>query len=266
MQRNQLLMIGGGLVAVLIAGGVIAKVALTGKDQAPADSGQQKKRIAEPVNVLPVTDRPVVTLSPAADGHNVSITVSELKKPATEVEYELEYQAGSLLQGAFGNLELGALPASKQLLLGSCSAGGACTFHEDVQGGTLLMRFSGPENYALKSEWRYFDNKTKETALSSKDAKFQISSPALAAARYVIIYNSPGFPAGLKGTPVSDPYSLVASSTLTGDAELTMRATEEGALKLMGWDGKAWQEFTGTVDGKSVTAKVKLLPLYILVK
>lgn len=255
----------GVILVLLVAGGVFAFTQLRGDDGENQPQQTQKKRVAEPTNVIPVDQRPYLSISPV-DARNLSLAVISIKKPAEAVEYELEYQAGTLLQGAFGELELGTLPASKSILLGSCSAGGACTYHEDVQGGSLLTRFSGPENYALKSDWRYFDNQAKDTAIGSKDAKFQLESTSLATHRYLIVFNNAGYPEGLEGAPISDPYSLSSSANLTGTGTLTIRANEEGGTKIMGWDGEEWQEFETTVDGKELTAEVDLMELYIAVK
>lgn len=267
MQNKKLPLIIG--VIVLIGLAIGAGIFAFTRKSSPSDQAgqpQTKKKIAVPVNIIEVNDRPYVQIVPLADGHNLNLVVKSIKKPATEVEYELEYQAGSQLQGAFGLIELANLPAEFKILLGSCSAGGACTFHENVQGGTLLNKFMGPENYAVKSDWRYIDNKAKDTTISSTDAKFQLEAASLASQRYLIIYNTPGYPEGLTGTPVSDPYSLTSSAALSGKGTLTMRATEEGQFTIMGWNGQAWKSFSTKSDGKSATADVDLMELYVLVK
>lgn len=268
LKKNQQLIIGVIIVAVLaIGGGVFAWSRMNTKTDTTQVAEPKKKKVADPVNVLAVPERPYIQIAPLADGRNLELIVKHLNKPATSVEYELEYQAGSLLQGAFGEIELGSVPAQAKILLGSCSAGGACTYHEDVKGGTLLTRFSGDERYALKSDWRYFDNRAKEAAFASKDAKFQLESKDLGAQRFLIVFNTPGYPEGLTGTAISDPYSLSVSSSLKGKGKLTIRANEEAAsAAIMGWDGSAWKEFPTTVDGKTLTADVDLLELYVAVK
>lgn len=226
-----------------------------------------KKRISEPVNQIPVSERPYLQIIPLADGHNIKLQVNNLKKPAGEMAYELEYQAGSLLQGVFGQLTLTNTPkTSDAILLGSCSAGGACTYHEDVKGGTLLARFSNQDDtYALKSDWKYIDGANSETKFSSKDAKFQLSSGNLTG-RYLIILNSPGYPEDAPGEIVSEPYSLASSANLSGTAELTIRANEVGEnLKIAGYDGSQWQLFESEVEDKMVSAQVELLPFYAVV-
>lgn len=262
------LIIGGAVVALLaIGGGIFAFTQMKKPAVEQTQQANQKRKVSQPTNIIPVSDRPYVQIIPEADGRNLDLQVSTLPKAADSVEYELEYQAGTLLQGAFGLIELADLPASAQILLGSCSAGGACTYHTDVKGGSLVLKFEGAEEYALKQDWRYFDNwGNKETQFSSKDAKFQLESTDLAKQRYVVIYNSPGYPAGVTGTVVSEPYSLTGSSSLTGSAKVTMRANEEGNLSIIGYNGTSWKSFPTTSDGKSATATVELMELYLVVK
>lgn len=252
------------VVALLLVGGVSAYFISRGGSEDVVDTGKQKKKVEEPVNVIPVVERPYVQIAPVADGRNVELIVKTVKKPATSSEFELEYQSGTLLQGAFGLIQLTQVPAKETILLGSCSAGGKCSYHEDVKGGSLKLTFDSAERYAVKSDWRYFENKAKETAFSSKDAKFQIESASFATQPYVVVYNSPGYPEGVEGV-VSESYSLAVSKALTGTATLTIRAEQEGNLKIMGWDGTEWVEFESTVEGKMVSAEVELMELYVVV-
>lgn len=253
-------------IAVLVLGiGAFFFLKKEKTTEAPATT--LKKKLSLPTNVIPVEERPYVSIEPMADGKNLQIHVYSLEKEATSMEYELEYQAGTLLQGAFGEVAITELPTTTKILLGSCSAGGACTYHEDVKGGSLLTRYvGGSDPYALKSDWKYIDNAKKEMAFSSKDAKFQIEGKPLAQLRYAVIFNTPGHPKKVPGTIVSDIYSLTASSTLSGEAKLTMRATEEGSLKIASWNGSEWKTTEGTVDGKMITATVNLAELYVVVK
>ncbi len=256
------------VVALVLGGGIFAVVKIMQKP-APTATPIQKKKITDPVNIIDVADRPYVQIIPK-DVHNIAIAINDLKKPATSVDYEIEYQTGTSLEGAVGAFPVNTTPTvDKNILLGSCSAGGACRYHEDVQGGTLLTKYSGgPESYALKSEWHYIDNKSSVTAMESKDAKFQVESPDLAQQRIVIIFNSPGYPKGLSGTVVSDPYTLDGLVALKGNGKITMRAnTDVTKASIMGWNGSAWTEFPATVDSKTATAdNVSLMQLYILVK
>jgi len=53
---------------------------------------------------------------------------------------------------------------------------------------------------------------------------------------------------------------------LSGKVELTMRANEEGELKIAAWDGSKWVTYEGKVDGKMITATVDLVEVYVVVR
>jgi len=253
------------LIGVVVLGGItFAYSKMKSGSKQAEEATPKKKRVSLPE--VEYSQAPYVLIEPV-DSHNISLSVIAIKQSAQSAEYELEYQAGSLLQGAFGELDLGSLPVSEKILLGSCSAGGACTYHEDVQGGSLLARFTGGESdYQAKADWKYIDNAAKETEFSSKDGKFQLVAKTLASHRYLIIFNGFGYPTGLTGTADSSAYTLTTSSKLSGQADLTIRANSEEATKIVGYDGATWHEFTTTKDGKMLTATVDLMQTYLAVK
>ena len=226
----------------------------------------ERRQVSQPVNVIPVEQRPYIQIIPKADGRNLTIRVNDLKKEAQSIEYELEYQAGTLLQGAFGSLSVDSFPSETEILLGSCSAGGACTYHEDVRGGKLTTKYQGDDPYALRSDWRYIDNSARETQVSSTDAMFQLESSNLSGLRYIVIFNTAGYPESPDGEIVSELYSLTASSPISGTGQLTIRASEEGDLVIAGWNGTEWVEFDSELDGRMVEAEVDLLELYAAIK
>lgn len=254
------------LIVVVLAGGVFAFSKMRGGSDNAQKIGK-KKKILEPKNIIDVALRPYMKLTPVPGGRHIKISIIEVKKEAQEVEYELEYQSGSLLQGFQEVLDLAKLPATTQKLFGSQSAGGAITYHEDIKGGSFQARFLGPENYVLKQDWRYFDNSDKLAEFSSKDAKFKIKSEDLTSNRFLIIYNTPGVPSGLTKRLVSEAYSLTSASKLDGEATISIRAHEEGELIMMGYDGQKWQELETTVKGKIAMAKdAELMELFVVVK
>jgi hypothetical protein len=239
----------------------------TSSQVSASPTSQKKRKITDPVNVIAVADRPYVRVTPK-DSKNVTIEVKELKKPATSMEYELEYQTESNLEGAIGDLTMTTLPAMKDILLGSCSAGGACRYHKDVKGGTLLGKFTGgDQSYALKQDWKYIENTTKETTLSSRDAKFSIESKELAKLNIAIIYNSPGYPGSLTGTPISEIYSFAPISSLTTEQTVSIRVNEDApSATIMVYDGKNWKELQTVVKDKVAKATGVVAEAYVVVK
>lgn len=268
---QKLLLAGVVVFVLLIIGGMFAfaKFGNSKPTETAQETPKKKKKIGISDNIIAVADRPYLRLLPLSDGRNIIIEATEIKKEATQIEYELEYQAGSLLQGAFGAIELvsnGAAKPQAKILFGSCSAGGACTYHEDVKGGTLrAILTGGAEDYAVKSEWNYLINGKRASKHQSKDELFTITGDNLAKQSYLIIYTNAGYPTGLSAEPVSAPYSVTTTSALTGKGTVTIQATETPTA-IMGWNGSSWETFSGTVQGATITAQVDLMDLYIAVK
>ena len=228
-----------------------------------------KKKVSQPVNVIPVADRPYMTLTPSSDGHYITLAIKEVKKDASKVDYEMEYQTGSMLQGFQGLLTLKNGQAEEKKLFGSQSAGGAITYHEDITGGSFLAQFEGgSEDYAVKSAWRYFTNKDKESSFSSQDGKFSIENASLAKVSHLVIYNVPGYPGKISQELLSDPYALSADSSLeslSSNFTVTLHSSSEEAV-ILGYDGQKWQELdTSVSDGKATTTS-PYMPLYVLAK
>jgi hypothetical protein len=227
--------------------------------------------INEPVNVIDLKERPFVQLSPRADGREIKVTLNDLKKDATSLEYELEYQAGTTLQGAFGSIDLtkDKPPTSKEVLLGSCSAGGKCTYNEGVTGGSITLKFRGPQNYVLKDEWRFQDAKKAKGEFSSQDAKFQVKAgKTLDASGFVITMQTSGLPKAIDGTVLSGPYGIFVSKEPAANSKLqiSMRLSEDTkTAKIYGWQENNWVAFDTKVADKTATATVPLLPVYIAV-
>lgn len=260
MNKKKLSLI--GIIIIILFGGIFAFNKLRQKGNSTPETPKKKKLSLPEVKL---EEAPYVILSPV-DSKNIAIDVREIKKTATEMDYELEYQAGTLLQGLFGLLTLNDLPITEKKLLGSCSAGGACTYHTDIKGGSFLGRFTGGEDYQKKADWKYIENIAKEAEFSSKDGKFQITSNDLKNNKLIIIFNGLGYPKGLEGTADSEPYSITSVSKLSGEAKLTIRANSEEATTIMGYDGNKWHEFKTTKDSKMLTATVDLMELYMVVK
>ena len=261
------------VVVILIVGGIAAFFLLSSNKSQP----ESRKKITEPVNIVPVSDRPYTTLSPTSKGKHpagteVEITVHNPTLGATEAEYELEYQAGSLLQGAFGSIDftIDKPPASKVILLGTCSAGGKCDYNKDVSGGTLLLRLSGGEQtFAVKGEWTYQLMSKREGRFSSRDSKFRVDvgKKGLPASTYVIVIQTMGLPAPVEGALIGGPYHITAGENKSiKTAELTLRLSEDvEAATLLGWTGSSWKQYQSTVTDKTLTATIDRLTTFVAI-
>lgn len=237
----------------------------------PEPTPVAKKKVSKPLNAIPVEERPYVVMSPTAS-REIEVTVHRVPKAAESVEFLAEYQFGTSLGGNENLIELSDLPATKQFALYSRSAGGKTSFEEDVKGGSLQLMFQGADEYWLKQEWNYYDrvnakSTTKDAALTSRDGKFSITGASLKPLRYVIIYNSPGYPAELPGNAASELYTVQAAGTpSSGDIEVKLRMNQAGDGTVYGWDGTEWIQLVSNITGSQATATGPLMESYIVIE
>lgn len=267
MTKKTKIIIAISVLVLLLAGGLFFFLR-SNRSNEENNKTVVKQKISAKVNQIPVSERPFIQLSPSADGRHVVINILELKKPAENLSYEMEYQTGSMLQGFQDSLELGELPLSVKKLFGSQSAGGAITYHEDIKGGSLLAEFMGLEDYAVKSNWRYFTNSDRQSEFSSQDTKFKIANTSLATYSYLIIFNSPGYPGEIEGELISDVYTVSAEKslkTLSSEFNVTFNTKEEKA-QIMGYDGQEWQIVDSKYEDGLVRGSAPFMDAYLLVK
>ncbi len=104
-----------------------------------------KKDVIEEEEVakeIPVSERPLVSLTPSSDGHYLKLVISQIKvKNAASLDYELLYTLpDGRTQGVPGTVKLTGEDIEKDLLLGSESSG-KFRYDEGVDGGTITIRF-----------------------------------------------------------------------------------------------------------------------------
>lgn len=257
-----------GIITILVIGGWF----LLSKKGSSQEVIEESKQIIEPVNQIPIKKRPFTFITPRSDGREVTITINQLDN-YSEVEYELEYQAGTLLQGAFGKIDFTKeeSPVERNVLLGSCSAGGACSYHEDVNGGTLSLRYLNGEVTKLKGEWNFQQMREQKGRLSSRDAKFtfNVGERGLAANTFVIVSQTMGLPGEVEGEIVGGPYvvSLPKGVTLRGkQIDLSMRTTSDDTdIRLLGWSQDGWIEYEGEINDKTLTATVDQATTFVAI-
>jgi CxxC motif-containing protein len=97
------------------------------------------------VSAVKTTVTPTVALVRSQEGKNVSFTVKDISTFAS-LAYELTYDSSIGVQGAIGNMTLhgDSRYVKNDILLGTCSTGGTCVYHQDVKH--LLVRVSLVKN------------------------------------------------------------------------------------------------------------------------
>ncbi|PIS09161.1 hypothetical protein COT75_02780 [Candidatus Beckwithbacteria bacterium CG10_big_fil_rev_8_21_14_0_10_34_10] len=227
-----------------------------------------KKR--QEVNLLELTKRPYITLIPRTDGRELFLNIENLKLKEELVEYELEYQAGTMIQGAFGRIDFleEKPPVRKGLLLGSCSKG-KCRYDEDVTGGSLTLYFEGSEDYSLKGEFTIGTMLEKKGIFSSRDAKvtLEIEKGDLSESTFLVVSSTMGLPKEVKGEVVSGPIGFfTASKTNLTKSKLTFKTDKDlENPMILGWDGTEWQEYEVEKVTEGYSTLINNLTTFVLV-
>lgn len=258
------------IIIAFLGTGFFAYQKFFGKEKAEEAKKVVTKKKPQ-VNLLELEKRPYVILLPRVDGNELFATIDKLKSGEERLEYELEYQAGTMLQGAFGRIDFQEEPppVTKKLLLGSCSKG-KCKYDEDISGGSLTLYFEGDEDYGLKGEFTLNKMSEKEGLFSSRDTKvsLDVGKTGLPASTFVVVFDTIGLPEKVEGKVLAGPIGFFAAESADiKKGELIFEEIEEDLTKakILGWDGKEWVEYEVEIEGESASAQVNQLGTFILV-
>lgn len=223
------------------------------------------------LNIIDLEKRPYITLVPREDGREVFMTIGKTYLNEDEVDYQFEYQAGTMLQGASGkvNFKEEPTPITKKILFGSCSKG-TCSYDEDVSGGSLTLYCRGKEDYGVKGDFSLAQMKEKKGIFFSRDGKISLNvgGKGLADDVFVICADTIGLPKTVSNKVIAGPIGFFTAAKQTiKQAELTFANVEEsGDLKVLTWDGAEWKEFKAIKKNDLLIAEVNQLGTFALVK
>lgn len=249
-----------GIVIAVLAGVLLIKY----KQSRPLPESSEETALDLPINTLPISDRPFITLAPDATGRSLDISVSGAPREGS-MEYELVYQASGKQEGALGMLLLDSeiQPITKSILLGSKSGGGKVTYHEGVTGGSLTVTYGisedGMSGTRLKESWNFLTFDPADPVLSSTDGRFAVTLPktALKKDARVVTLKTFGLPAPVPaGNLVAGPYGYYTVTPIKGAVtiELKLPAGQHTNPTLYAWEGKAWTKLKATLSADSLSA------------
>jgi hypothetical protein len=96
---------------------------------------------------MPVSERPMISLTPSADGHYLDLKMEGIPSNITSIEYEVLYDAdsnGSEIEKGIGDtIKLITSTIDKNLLLGteSCTTGCKYSYDTGIVGGEVTINF-----------------------------------------------------------------------------------------------------------------------------
>lgn len=213
-----------------------------------------------PINVLSISERPFITLSPDSTGRSLDISLSDA--PSTgSMEYEMIYNAAGKQEGALGSIYLGTekQPIIKSILLGSKSGGGKITYHEGVTGGSITVTYG--EN-RLKESWNYLKFDPTDPTISSTDVRFTMTFPMTAMKKDTVVITMKTFGYSKTGLPVettkviSGPYGYFAQTPVKGETMVSIKlpAGEHVNPTIYELTGSTWKKLVTKLDKDTVSA------------
>lgn len=161
------------------------------------------------------TEKPVVSLIPRTDGHELKLKIDNIPSKITQIEYELIYTAQDsgmeMEKGVGDTVKVTSKNVEKDLLLGTASCTNGCKYKYDegITGGTLSLIFYTDDNQSATYETP-FTLKTssdikKAGGLSLSLENFEIKATTTTKSDYfVLIKNFPSY------------YSVFSNGTGTG--------------------------------------------------
>jgi len=263
------------IIFVLLAGFLSWKVFF--KKKPVEEVVRPSKPKLETINQLPIEEMPYVVLEPKSQtrpqdlGHWLTVTVDRVSD-YQKVEYEVEYQAGSLIQGFMHRIDFNEekAPFSKEGFFGSESKG-KYKYDEDVAEGSVLLRFykTGEEADVLKTNFNLQNMGEKEAVFNSQDGKavLEVGRNDLNKADFLIIASTLGLPAEVKEKVISKPYGFYSHEQVKlTKAILTFKSSQDlTGAKILGWDGQKWNQYQATVKDGQASAEVDQLGTFVLV-
>lgn len=187
------------------------------------------------INALEITKRPFVAILPHSTGKLITLMYHG-KQDAKNVSVELEYLSGNALKGGRTSINATSFPYVQGFLLGSCSAGGKCSFDKDITTGTIKTRLDIDEQiHVLKSNYTFITPTSNAT--SDQKTKFEIQGTSKA---NFVLGQTHGYLGEVTGEPAYEP---IAITSTTGDVikgNLSIRGS--GISKALIYDGSKYVE------------------------
>lgn len=175
-------------------------------------SGCGKKTKTNNVTPVPVTqklelaenDKPIISLIPRQDGHELKLVIDNIPQNISEIEYELIYSAIDegleMEKGVGDSIKVESKKIERDLLLGtsSCTNGCKYKYDEGVVGGTLSLTFLTADNQNLHYETSFILRTSadikKDGGLSLSLENFEIKATVTSKNDYfILIRNLPSY-------------------------------------------------------------------------
>jgi len=206
------------------------------------------------INQLDQGKRPFTILSQHSTGKLLAFYLENTKDIAS-ASVDLEYLSGDLLKGARSTLEAPINdPYTKAFLLGSCSAGGKCSFDKDLISGSLKLKLKvegESDIHVLKGDYSFVNGQTTTT-----DGRLTYTPTGNPAGE--ILLNTLGLPEKPEGKVELYPIAITSTGSETIKGELEIR--KKGITKAMIYTSSGYQDLKADITEDTVTIKLNHAP------
>lgn len=173
------------------------KKTTTNNDTTPTKSAQKELILSE-------SEKPIISLIPRQDGHELKLKIDNIPSNITQIEYELIYSASenglTMEKGVGDTVKISSKNIEKDLLLGtsSCTNGCKYKYDEGVSGGTLSLIFYTNDNQSASYETPFILKTSadikKDGGLALKEEDFSVKATTTTKSDYfVAIKNYPSY-------------------------------------------------------------------------
>lgn len=221
-------------------------------------------------------DNPYVYLVPRGDGLAANLYATRFGE-AKYLGYELLYKTATQLQKAIGRFDLkGESIGPEEVLFGTCSAGGKCTFDQGVEEGTLTLKFLYQdirEEKVWESDFHLQTISGGTGEITSKDGKFSLKIPAGGVTGSGLVNTMPllSLPESLGKKivgPVYGVFPIPGVKIVKGTASFLFFSPPANFndLVIFGWDGKEWHPYQTTANPaeKTLSASVGQSSVFVV--
>lgn len=154
--------------------------------------------------VLSESEKPIISLIPRQDGHELKLKIENIPSNVTQVEYELIYSSSedglTMEKGVGDTIKISSKSVEKDLLLGtsSCTNGCKYKYDEGVSQGTLSLIFYTENNESATYESPFILKTSadikKDNGFSLTDQNFSVKATTTTKSDYfVAIKNYPSY-------------------------------------------------------------------------
>lgn len=194
---------------------------------------------------VPLSERPVTTLTPSDDGHWLTLTIEEIEIDAISLDYELLYKLpDGRTQGVPGTVALkGGVKIERELLLGSESSG-KFRYDEGVEKGTLTLRFRNKKGKLIAKFSTEFMLLSETAKLATSDEDFSVDL-SKKSDEFFVVMETFGIPEMPATEVVAGPYGVFSSAKTAPTGTVNISS---GILSQ--WSGKAWEKVSGKTSAQ----------------